>query len=173
MRYVPGPLALCAILSLFLPVAVAEGQSDPLDPDSPAGVEYQLPLDRARKNVAVRDPGSGADRPGAVPLFGAGIVAAKTGDQAGGGGQQGGSDGGGLGRDASGGTAGSRSDDDGRRGREGPAGAPPALSDAAVPSPDEDGGSAALRIGGIAAAVLLLGALLGLFLRRGLRQAEN
>ena len=173
MRYVPRPLALCAICFLLLPAA-AHGQADAqLDPDSPAGFEYQLPLEQARKNVnpsGVDGPGSvGGRGEGLASLFGAGIVPIKDGSGAQDGGDRGnadpaaaqgasGSDRGGEGRGGA-----------GRGGADADSGAA-ALRQAALGAPDDDGGSAALPIAGIVLAVLVVGGLLGLALRRGLGQ---
>jgi hypothetical protein len=52
----------------FVPAAWA--QSDPeLDPNSPAGEEYKLPVDRARQDARPHSPGGAT----AAPLFGAGV----------------------------------------------------------------------------------------------------
>ncbi|MDQ4048605.1 MAG: hypothetical protein M3131_04370 [Actinomycetota bacterium] len=163
MRYVRRLLALCAICSLLLPVA-AQGQRDATqpDPDSPAGVEYQLPLEQARKNArGSGSRGDGAGRGGGSPLFGAGIMPVK----ASGGAQDRGS---GAGEPAS--DAGSRDSD--ARGAGGADGDPESatIGPSTLGGPDEGGGSAGLRIAGIALAVLLVGLLLGLLLRRGLSE---
>jgi hypothetical protein len=78
-------LSLAGALGGFGP-PIAHGQEP--DPDSPAGVEYQLPLDRARKESATKGP-SGPRGPGgkdravtgggdAARLFGAGIEPPTT-----------------------------------------------------------------------------------------------
>lgn len=164
MSYLSRSVALCAVCSLLLPVA-AQGQTGkPLDPDSPAGVEYQLPLEQARKNVG------GGDRAGGpAPLFGAGVVAAGKSVTAKAGGAGGEAQGDSASEEGS-----SRSGAGGKAGRD--SGATPgstAIKQATLGAPDEDGGSATLRIAGIALAVLLVGGLLGLVLRRGLRHAED
>ena len=57
-------------------VATAQDSTRP-DPDSPAGVEYQLPLERAREDAAkggVDEPSrKEADGSTGAPLFGAGV----------------------------------------------------------------------------------------------------
>jgi hypothetical protein len=163
-----------------------------VDPDSPAGVEYKLPLEQARRDSAP-DPGDGGGRPrsgggsgrGAgspAPLFGAGITR---------GGSQGGSDGdaegapgegdrvGGERSDRVGGersdrVGGEQSEDradagvTGAGGRDtaGPgSGKSGSFSTAAA---EDGGGSTGLILGGIALAVVVLGGALGLALRRGL-----
>lgn len=164
MSYLSRAISICAICSLLLPVA-AQGQAGkPLDPDSPAGFEYQLPLEQARKNVGGGDRAGGG---GPAPLFGAGILAAKkTSAQAGGAGDAQG--------DRTSEEDSSRSGTGGRAGRDSDSTpGSTAIKQATLGAPDEDGGSATLRIAGIALAVLLLGGLLGLVLRRGLRHAED
>ena len=174
MRYVRRPVALCAICSLLLPVA-AQGQAGvQLDPNSPAGVEYQLPLEQARKNAngeggGGERPGSGEDRAGGggvASLFGAGIVPASARDGAADG-EVGGA--GVNGRASGGGAGGAEADVRGAGERSTPGSS--AIRPAALDGVDEGGGSAGLRIAGIALAVLAAGALLGLALRRGLRQS--
>ena len=169
MRYIRRP-AVLALICALLP-ASAQGQAGKrLDSNSPAGVEYQLPLEQARQNATdggrdkPKRDGTAA-RPGTVPLFGAGIVARKRGDENAGGGRQG--DGGsGAGSRASGSNGG----DSG-----GGSGAPgdPAISRSTVGAAGSDDGSATLRTAGIALAVLLAGGLLGLGLRRGLRHTGD
>ena len=170
MRYVHRPLALCAICFLLLPAAAAQGQASQLDPERPAALEYQLPLVQGRKNA---NPGDGngpggdrAGRGGLASLFGAGIVPVK--DDAGA--QDSGGRGGAEpvpGQGASGSDSGRRA----RGGRDTGSGAA-AIKQGALGAPDEDQGSAGPRVAGIALTVLLVGGLLGLVLRRGLRQSE-
>lgn len=174
MRYVRRPLALCAICSLLLPAAALGQRGAQLDPDSPAGVEYQLPLEQARKNALAGDrdgPRARADhggrRGGLKSLFGAGIVAAKAGVQGRGGGDGDASQGG---RGAEQGTRGSDADD---RGDPDASSSGRDIRQSALGGADQDGGSAALRIAGVALAVLLVGALLGFALRRGLRESTE
>lgn len=68
---------LVALLSLIwlAPAAVAQEEGVFVDPGSPTGKEYAIPLDSARRQA---DPsgGSAGAAPGSAPLFGAGIVAA-------------------------------------------------------------------------------------------------
>jgi hypothetical protein len=54
------------------PPAVAQAATQ-VDPDSPAGVEYQLPLDRARQESATSKAKGESGSPGRAPLFGAGV----------------------------------------------------------------------------------------------------
>jgi hypothetical protein len=168
MRYLATIAALAAIC--VLSPAAAHGQVVP-DPNSPAGVEYQLPLDQARKNAAGQgDAKPKRGRGGAAsnaPLFGAGIKAAKDGsDRGSGGSASGGSssgkDGSGGGSAASGGSGGGGAAEDLGSSR-------PEVRKSAVVSESDDG-SSTLRTVGIAFGVLLLGGLLGLGLRRGFGQ---
>jgi hypothetical protein len=67
-------LALAAAALLFValqvPALAAHGGVH-FDPDSPAGTEYALPLDKAREETSVgRSDGPGGEKP---PLFGAGV----------------------------------------------------------------------------------------------------
>lgn len=163
MRYVRLQVALWAICSLLVPAA-AHGQADAeVDPDSPAGVEYELPLEQARKNAkgGGKDGSTRGDRAaggGGASLFGAGIVPVKASRS--GVAEQ---------RNLALGAP-SRDSDSGGRG--GPDGAPDGatVTRSTLGAPDADEGSAALRIAGIALAVLLVGGLLGLLLRRGLSE---
>ena len=171
MRYLPLTAAAALAAACALVPATAQGQGGQRpDPDSPAGVEYQLPLEQARKNAAgegTSEPrGGGADPGGrAGPLFGAGIVARKVekgrGDETRAGSEDG--DGG-----SEPGSAGSRADGEDDAGEDSGGGDPP-ISRSAVGAADSD--DATLRTVGIALAVLLAGGLLGIGLRRGLRQS--
>lgn len=172
MRY----LSLSAVLvaaCVVLP-ATAQGQAGQSpDPDSPAGVEYQLPLEQARKNAAGQ--GNGEPRRGgsgeggwAAPLFGAGIAARDVEEDRGTGGRPG-SQGGEGGSDSE--SSASKAD----RGNAAPGeagGSDAAISRSAVGGADSDD-SATQRTLGIALAVLLAGGLLGVGLRRGLRQSAD
>jgi hypothetical protein len=150
---------------LLAPPAAAESGVH-VDPDSPAGVEYQLPLDRARDDASSRGgsrghgsggkttSNGGGQGSGGAPLFGVGINSKGRRD-----------------------TAGGRSDTaPGASGAEGGSAGGPAdsqrssrlASQAAV----KGSGSATLRTLGVVFAILLGGALIGLLLRRGLGRAR-
>lgn len=58
--------------SLCVPVTARGQEQARPDPDSPAGVEYQLPLDQAREDAAGEGT-SGPGRRGPPPSFGSGI----------------------------------------------------------------------------------------------------
>jgi hypothetical protein len=161
-------LTAILVASLLIPAGAA-AQSNRPDPDSPAGVEYELPLDQTRKDLS--DDGDGPRRGGgengsdpgasggggaesAAPLFGAGISreGASAGGEAPGDGSSGGD------RADSGDGAGSppdgeASDDSG-----------PAVSRAST----GDEGSTGLLLPGLALLVILAGGAMGLLLRRGL-----
>ncbi|MDQ3648275.1 MAG: hypothetical protein M3433_06795 [Actinomycetota bacterium] len=157
----------------------ASAQSpDRPDPDSPAGVEYELPLDRARERAAgdaPRQPGSrGENRgpAGSAPLFGVGIgpsgdggSVGDGGDPSGGAGGDPGSGGGSSssagsgGADGSGGGGGSGSQD----GAGSDAGGAPGVSAAAQANA---GGSDLGPTAAIVAGVLIAAGALGLFMRR-------
>jgi hypothetical protein len=91
-----GAVCALAVLGLLTVTGEAAAQSDGVfvDPDTPAGKEYALPLDRARQDVA---PNSGAQgsEPGNAELFGAGISKRDGGGGSGerGGGESGASNG--------------------------------------------------------------------------------
>jgi hypothetical protein len=61
-------------MGLLAGAGEAAAQSDGVfvDPDTPAGKEYALPLDKARQDVAPNS-GAGSSEPGDAELFGAGI----------------------------------------------------------------------------------------------------
>ena len=165
---------MCA---LAMPSA-AIAQSNRPDPDSPAGVEYELPLDQTREDLSdeggggdrgSRDGGSlaGGGRSDAAPLFGAGISPAGSGPPG---------DGTGVGVRSS--TDQAQADDRNRGGAGSGSGASggSAADESVGPTIAEasaDRGGTGLLIPGIALAVLLAGGLIGLALRRGLGQAGH
>jgi hypothetical protein len=142
-----------AALAFVLPTGSAAGKEEPgvhVDPGSPAGKEYAIPLESARREgagggVQGSGGGGGSASGSSPPLFGAGISQAKRHS----------SDGGG--KDAGSGDSGG--------------GAAPSAAKSVAARAD-DGGSASLRTAGIAALVLLVGGGLGLGLRRALGSAD-
>ena len=163
-----GSATAMGLLAAWLVSATPVSAKEPpifVDPDSPAGVEYQLPLQRARQEAAgdadQRASGSGSTR---APLFGVGI------DQAGGESGRAGGDP----ADAEGaGDGGAGGVNDSERGSPGTEGSRPRQNEKV-----REGGAAALGAApgstdaitaGIAAAVLALGLALGFGLRRMLR----
>jgi len=136
---------LCA-LALIAP-ASASAQDPQVDPSSPAGTEYQLPVDRARDEANGTSNRSRGGAGGEAPLFGTGVesrtkTASKNAKS---------------GTDSDPATVAGVEPDAGTR--------TPETVRAQAPAPD-DGGSGLVAIGGGAAAVLLVGGLAGLAWRR-------
>jgi hypothetical protein len=159
--------ALLAVLLAATPAPPAAAQEDGVfvDPDSPAGKEYAVPLQEARRQAAAGDNGNASS---GQPLFGEGIKRAE-------GSASGGSGGGSPGRDGSGkgaGSSGSSGSEQRVRGDDASPGAraalPSAPRSAAIEAAAADG-SDGLMTAGIAAAVLAAGVLGGLGLRRFLK----
>jgi hypothetical protein len=139
-------ISLCAVAL----TAPAQAQHPQLDPDSPAGSEYQLPIDRARERADAPRAAHGRGSSGAAPLFGTGVPAR---------GQE-------HNKPRAACATGDRHRDPKRPATPEPARGTrtPALR-AQAPSPD-DGGSGLVAVGGAALGVLLLGGLAGLVWRR-------
>ena len=175
MTLLPRGLVLLTLCALLAPVAADAQVGKRPDPESPAGVEYQLPLEEARKKTAGpagkprRGEKSNPARAAAkAPLFGAGVVAAGAGSGASGAGQADGR-GGGNGERGDGSVASRQSGDGGDRGEDGSGSSRSVAKGAPLAASAGGENSATGTIVGIALAVLLAGALLGLILRRGLR----
>lgn len=141
---------------LAVATSVASAQDDPVfvDPDSPSGKEYELPIDSARQQGA---PKARAQKPGAgrqaAPLFGAGVEADGAGTTASAGTN-----------DAPGKRDDTSTDAAGEPGLgQAPAGTA-AVRKAQAAAPEGAGGLA--MIIGAGTGVLLLGGLGGLLLRR-------
>ena len=151
-RAMRGPavaVALALVCLTCLPASAA-GQADDVfvDPDSPSGREYEIPLERARRDVSAREPSASRGPSAPAPLFGAGVGSAPEA------------------------AASGRSPK--RPGRERAARAradAPAALEAAIrqPGAPDSAAGASLMLGGAAAAILLLGAALGFSLRRSRR----
>lgn len=153
-------LLLASMCALLL-AAPAAAQDPQVDPDSPAGREYELPIDRAREQAGAgssRPSGAGGSDVGGAsdaPLFGAGVEPEKP-------------------------TSGSARSGSARSGTAGDpattAGVEPdaqataqasALESVRAQAPAPDGGGSALvAIGAGGGGVLLLGGLAGLTWRR-------
>ncbi len=174
-----GALHFAVVCALVAPSAAAAQEAARPDPDSPAGVEYQLPLDRARDEASgPKGPGGGGPKRGEgksdspPPLFGEGI-APEAGSSSGEQGSDSADDGspsgvGDGGRDADGaGANGDRADAGLADSGASDAGAGEADGQPSVAQSSTGSGSD-LAIPGIALGVLLMGGLLGLALRRGL-----
>lgn len=152
------PLLLTFLFALALVVS-AQAQDPQVDPGSPAGTEYQLPVDRAREEAGgAAGGGSGPRGPGGsqddsagadAPLFGAGVEDDQRQKQTGSGSNK-------SGTDSDPATVGEVEPDLGT--------ATPETVRAQAPAPDS--GSGLVAIGGGAAGVLLLGGLAGLAWRR-------
>ena len=152
-RFPFGAIAVALILAIPGPAWAQEDEIF-VDPNSPAGTEYELPLDRAREEAGgggaggSSGGGSGAGAAtGEAPLFGEGVERAASGSARDGGATR------------SAGTSTGSGEPDDRA-----AITPPAVH-AQAPSPD-DGGGALLAVAAGAAGVLLLGGLAGMLWRR-------
>jgi hypothetical protein len=165
-RLTRAALLLLAV-SLMVP-SVAQAQRGVfVDPDSPAGTEYRIPLEEARRHGAgdeQRRTGEGVTGTSGQPLFGEGIERAPSASAAGNGsGAAAGDTGGGLngtkqpGADKGGEGQAVRDETTSRRG-----------SSVAIQA-RAGGGSEMLATVGIAGAVLALGLVGGFGLRRLLR----
>jgi hypothetical protein len=168
-------LAAAFLILLLAPpsAAMAQGPGVFVDPDSPAGKEYALPLEEARREAAPdasgpgagtsgRDSGNDASASTASPLFGEGIEPSDS--------AAAGNDGDAGATDSS--ESSNRTKDGEPRGA-GPASlagdrGPTARGSAAVEAAAAEG-SGALLTAGMGAAVLAVGLLAGFGLRRVLR----
>jgi hypothetical protein len=147
---------LLPCLCTFALVTPAAAQDPQVDPGSPAGTEYQLPVERAREEAGGGSSGSsgsgggsnGSDSgtPGEAPLFGAGVEGEKQS-----------SANAKSGTDSDPATTADVEQDGGTSAEQ--------TVRAQAPAPD-DAGAAIVAIAGGAAGVLLLGGLAGLAWRR-------
>lgn len=149
-----GLLMLLFGLAVMAPVASAQDDEVIVDPDSPSGKEYELPIDRAREQAAASTP-KPASAAGArsAPLFGEGVEPAGAGTRA----AQGTRAMGGGPRGGSSGAAGAN-----RADRATVAAAAERTAQAAAPG----GASGLVAIIAAGGGVLLVGGLVGLLLRR-------
>lgn len=144
-------LLICfALLALALGcAAVPAGAQDPqVDPDSPAGTEYQLPTDRAREEASrgsASDDGAAGSATSETPLFGKGVEEKKSNSAQN------------PGTDSDPATTADVEADTGTATSE--------IVRAQAPTPNSGGGGLA-AIGGGALGVLVLGGLAGLAWRR-------
>jgi hypothetical protein len=163
--------ALTALLlaATAAPPAAAQEDGVFVDPDSPAGVEYAIPLQEARRQAAGgrrADPGSGR------PLFGEGIERAPgpaSRSDGGGSSDQGGSHEGGGALGGAGGAQRKGGEDASLGARDIP---PSSAHSAAIEAAAADG-SDGLLTAGVAASVLAAGLLARLLLRRLLRSRDT
>jgi hypothetical protein len=152
LAVVPAPPAASQLPS---PAASQLPSGVVVDPESPAGVEYAIPLDRARREAGAGSGaggGPGSRRAGGEEsLFGAGITRQRDGA------------GEGTSREGRSGAGGAASGD--RTASEGAGPGEPRSAALASTAPDSGTGETVA----IALAVLALGGLLGIALRRVLR----
>jgi hypothetical protein len=170
-------LSMAAVLWWFAaPTAHAAEPGFTVDPQSPSGTEYAIPLDQARSSAGhVSDAGSGTTRSGGgpsagAPLFGVGVSRGGSGAGSalpgGGSAASGGATGSAGG--AGGATAGSGTQHGGGASSEGGARAQsllPSVLRQAAANPGSGPGTP-LMVAGVAAGTVLAGVLLGLMLRR-------
>jgi hypothetical protein len=146
-----------ALLTLAAPAAAQE-RGVFIDPDSPAGTEYAIPLDQARREAAGGGASPGSPSAGQEPLFGAGIAPrgeerpAGRGDSRSGA-RRGGADGG---------------DDGDEKPSPSSEASTPRGTTAAVAATAGEGNSDTLLTAGLAGAVLAVGLAAGLAFRRTL-----
>ncbi len=151
---VRSALIALVVLAVAAPPAIAQEDGVFVDPDSPAGREYAVPLEEARREAT--GTAGGTTESDGDQLFGVGIERSSSGGRGAGGAKGSGVAGGGGGNSDGGNQAGS--------GEPAPTGQSAAAIEAAA-----SGGSSAGLTAGIAGSVLLLGLLGGLGLRRVLR----
>jgi hypothetical protein len=138
-------------------LALAQGEGVHVDPNSPAGKEYALPLEEARRNAAPSGQGSAGATDSGNPLFGAGITR----------------DGSDRGEDLAAGAGGGGNGEsgDGAAGGSVPGGREAAR--AAIPAVQQGGDvSSGLLTGLIALGVLICGGAIGLVVRSVRRQNQ-
>jgi hypothetical protein len=133
--------ALLVVMIALAPAAAAEDLAPQVDRNSPAGVEYQLPLERAREQAA----GGSSTGAKASPLFGEGVEKVQQPAR----------------------RTPRRERSVARSPAPPPAPAPPAPTIArAQAAPPEDDGGGLLAVGAAGGGVLLVGGLAGLGWRR-------
>ena len=150
------------------PPAAAQDDGVFLDPDSPAGKEYAVPLEEARRQAIGGGGDGGADPSSGQPLFGEGIARAEGSSSGndGGGSPDGGGSRGGTGAAGAPGSAERGGGEDAASG--GRATLPSSRHSAAIEAASADG-SDGLLTAGIAGSVLAAGLLVGFGLRRLLK----
>jgi hypothetical protein len=166
-----------ALITLILAVTVAPGaaaqdEGPIVDPDTPAGKEYALPLEQERREAAPGASGQDGDGAGEQPLFGLGIDGSRGARGSEGSGSTGDGTGAqGTPRHPGQGDVQERPRSGGAPARAGDL-APNAYRPAAIEAAASEG-SDALVTAGIAAAVLAAGLLAGFGLRRLLRESHH
>jgi cobalamin biosynthesis Mg chelatase CobN len=167
-RVYDGPLhlrrsLLIATLLFLLAPAMAQAQDEPgvyADPDAPAGKEYAIPLEQARRESSGSEDHQQRRRSSSSSqAFGAGVTPEGTSDQS-------------AGSESSTGSSPSSSSHEKRKKtRRRTAPRTQSIAPAAVRAASKTDDSAGIRIAGIVAAVMLVGGLLGLAARRVLRSS--
>jgi len=150
-------LSWCGALALalaFPPSATAQSDDPQVDPDSPAGTEYQLPIDGAREQAG---GGTSSGKRGEAPLFGEGVESKTSG------GSWGSAE-----KSRSGEKPGSASSARGTAKADELETATPKIVQTGASAPG-GGGTSIAAIGAGAAGVLLIGGLAGLVWRRRIR----
>lgn len=150
-----GLLLLLSVLALAAPAAFAQGDEVIVDPGSPTGKEYALPVDSARKQAAPHAP-TRSSKAQAAPLFGEGV-----------------GDGSGTTKASRGARSARRADDGGGNpgsaAGTGASGSPPVHAGTAAlraQAAAPDGGIGLAEVIGASVGVLAIGAAIGLLLRR-------
>ncbi len=153
---------LCGSALVFLLWASPVAAQEPgvhVDPNSPAGKEYAIPIDQARRQADGGSSAKGSHGPsGSAALFGAGISAR--------GGRSAGGSSGTRGTGDSAGSSKGGADGSVKSGGAVSQGVKGASARPAVAASTGSGSNATLLTAGLVAAVLLAGALLGLVLHR-------
>jgi hypothetical protein len=159
-------LTVLAALALAAPARAQEEEGVFIDPDSPSGKEYQLPLESERRQADPSRKPSDAIVQGArnSPIFGAGIVTGDDGEAATNGAGQRPARPAERDEPAKGGSDAGREAQPRDAERDGDAEVLQAAT--SNPGPPDGGIGVPLTIGGVAVGVLLLGGLAGLLLRR-------
>lgn len=147
-----GLLMLLCGLAVTAPVASAQDDEIFVDPESPTGKEYELPIDRAREQAAptTRKRSSRSAAP-AAPLFGEGVEPERAGTPA---------------PDRTRETRAARQEKAAGANATDAATLSRARGDREARAAAPEGGAGLVAIVAAAAAVLLVGGLLGLLLRR-------
>jgi hypothetical protein len=102
MRRSTLPAALLVLaVAATAPLASAQERGVTVDPDSPSGTEYAIPVERARDEASRGGGKPKAPGERSAPLFGEGIDADSDEDEAAAGGASGGGGDGGRGKDSS------------------------------------------------------------------------
>lgn len=148
---------LALALLLWASSVAAQEPGVHVDPNSPAGKEYAIPIEQARRQAEGASSANGGHRSsGSAALFGAGI-SPRGGGSGGGSGSSGG---------VSVGSSKGSADGSGKSDGSQPQGAKRASARPAIAASTGTATNATLLTAGLVAAVLLGGALLGLFLNR-------